>query len=114
EMRGLLEAARRFGADTQGRGVGCLELRVRTLQLPQFAEQSVVLWVGKGRLVEDVVLVIGAFQDRTQLCRALFQARVRRWGHGLVGSVEARTIWSRPPCLAAYHASSARLIRRSG
>src|SRR5690606_12131060 len=102
-------------ADALGRRVGRAQLRVRNFQLPELPHVAVVLRVAEGGPIEDVVFVVGAFQDGAKLRRALGRARVRRWRHeSTVSSIEARTTRFRPACLAAYSASSAFLIRTSG
>ena len=70
------------------------------LQLPELPHEAVVLRVGQGRAVEDVVLVVGTFQGRTELGGPLDPACIRGRGHVVESGSDAQMIRFRPPCLA--------------
>ncbi len=77
----LDELLRRGRADALGRRVGRHELRMLALERRQLVVGTVVLGVGHGRLVEDVVLVRPAVQPVAQLGGALrgLQGAPRAW-----------------------------------
>jgi hypothetical protein len=58
----LLELTERRGADTVGRAVGRLDLRVPLFQLLKLAEEPVIFGVADLRLVQHVVQVVVLFK----------------------------------------------------
>ena len=65
-MLNRFELLRRRCADAEDRGVGGLEIRMLLFDASKFSKQRVVLRVGKRRLAQHVVLVVGTVEGLAQ------------------------------------------------
>src|SRR5262249_458190 len=72
QMLDGLKALSRLTTHTLGGRIGCNELGIRRFQSLEFAVESVVFSVAKGRMVLDVVLILMQMNHLTQFWQAMF------------------------------------------